>query len=58
LPQHAQRITYTQVRIAFTRPASRATSSSLTLSSTHMFLKLTAPGLKEGDTATSVDDCE
>jgi hypothetical protein len=48
---------HTQYRMKYSLPGSRG-DSSITMSSTHYFMKLTAAGVKAGDTATSVANCE
>lgn len=57
---NADQLTFLQTQYSFTYPAGAGkragTSGSLTLSSTHMFMKLTAA--QAGDTAASVQDCE
>lgn len=58
---HAQKILFNQTRISFTYPAGAkraGTAGALTLSPTHLFMKLTGAGVAVGNTSASVQDCE
>lgn len=55
LPQlHAQSLTYTQRRISFSRSGA---TGAITLSSTHLMLRLTSAAAV-GNTAASMTDCK